>query len=296
MSRRVEIKVKRSIAYYKVKKVLVKAVIYGTLTAFTLPIVIMYAWLFMQSVSEKVLLGFIPSNFTIKGWRFLWQSIKFGEVILPPIWPIVLNSLIIAGGVTIIEISIALLAGYALSRLNVPYREPLLLLIIALHAFPGITLLIAIFYLLNSLGLINTLLSVIIAKAALEIPMGTWLIKGFFDAVPWDIEAAALVDGCSRLKAWYKVVLPIVKPGIAAIAIFAFLAGWNEFIFAFTFILDHRLYPLSVHVYQLIGEFRYIDYTLLAATALFYCIPPLVFFVITQKAFMKVALVGVRGA
>ena len=291
-----KIKVKRSLAYYRARRILVKAVLYSVLIALTLPIIIMYTWLFMQSVSETVLFGFIPSNFTLKGWRFLWQSIKFGEVILPPIWPVVMNSLIIAGGVTIIEVSIALLAGYALSRLNVPYREPLLLLIIALHAFPGITLLIAIFYLLNSMGLINTLLGVIIAKAALEIPMGTWLIKGFFDAVPWDIEAAALVDGCSRLKAWYKVVLPIVKPGIAAIAIFAFLAGWNEFIFSLTFLLDPRLYPLSIHVYQLIGEFRYIDYTLLAATALFYCIPPLVFFVITQKAFMKVPVVGVRGA
>lgn len=293
---KMDTKLKRTVIYNKIKRVLAKAVLYGVMTAITMPIVIMYAWLFMQSISEKVLIGFIPSGFTIKGWRFLWGPVKFGEVLLPPIWPITLNSLIIALGVTVIEVSIALMAGYALSRLNVPFRDTFLLLIIILHAFPGITLLIAIFYLLNLMGLINTLMSVIIAKAALEIPMATWLIKGFFDAVPWDVEAAALVDGCSRLKAWYKVILPLVKPGIAAVAIFAFLAGWNEFIYALTFIFNPDLYPLSVHIIGLIGEFRYVDYSLLAATALFYSIPPLVFFVITQKAFMKVPLVGVRGA
>ncbi len=286
----------RAPRFGKVNRILGRAVLYGVVTALTLPIIIMYLWLFMQSVSERVLIGLIPSGFTTNGWRFLWGPVKFGEVLLPPIWPITLNSLVIALGVTIIEVSIALMAGYALSRLRVPFRDSFLILIIILHAFPGITLLIAIFYLLNLMGLINTLMSVIIAKAALEIPMATWLIKGFFDAVPWDVEASALVDGCSRLQAWYKVILPLVKPGVAAVAIFAFLAGWNEFIYALTFIFDPNLYPLSIHIIGLIGEFRYVDYTLLAATALFYSIPPLVFFVITQKAFMKVPLVGMKGA
>ncbi len=281
---------------YRIKRALMKAVIYGVMTAATIPLVIMYLWLFMQSISDRVLVGFIPTNFSIRGWRFLWQEIKFGEVTIPIIWPIALNSLIIAGGVTVFEVSIALLAGYALSRIEFPLRDKMLLLIIALHAFPGITLLIATFYLLHLMGLINTLFGVIIAKAAFEIPMAAWLIKGFFDAIPWDVEASALVDGCSRLQAWRKVILPLVKPGIAAVSIFAFLAGWNEFIFAYTFLFDPSLFPLSVHVLNLIGEFRYVDYSLLAATALFYCIPPLVFFILTQKYLMQVQVGGVKGA
>ncbi|RLE56705.1 MAG: carbohydrate ABC transporter permease [Thermoprotei archaeon] len=281
---------------YRIKRALMKAVIYGVMTAATIPLIMMYLWLFMQSISDRVLVGFIPTNFSIRGWRFLWQEIKFGEVTIPMIWPIALNSLIIAGGVTVFEVSIALLAGYALSRIEFPLRDKMLLLIIALHAFPGITLLIATFYLLHLMGLINTLFGVIIAKAAFEIPMAAWLIKGFFDAIPWDVEASALVDGCSRLQAWRKVILPLVKPGIAAVSIFAFLAGWNEFIFAYTFLFDPNLFPLSVHVLNLIGEFRYVDYSLLAATALFYCIPPLVFFVLTQKYLMQVQVGGVKGA
>ncbi len=279
----------------RLRRVLAKALIYGLMTAFTIPLLIMYLWLFMQSISDRVLIGFIPTNFSIRGWRFLWQEIRFGEVRIPVIWPIAMNSLIIAAGVTVFEVSIALLAGYAFSRIEFPLRDKMLLMIIALHAFPGITLLIATFYLLNLLGLINTLAGVIIAKSAAEIPMAAWLIKGFFDSIPWDVEASALVDGCGRLQAWFKIVLPLVKPGIAAVAIFAFLAGWNEFIFAYTFLLDPQLHPLSVHVLNLIGEFRYVDYSLLAATALFYCFPPLVFFVVTQKYLMQVQLGGVKG-
>ena len=170
--------------------------------------------------------------------------------------------------------------------------------VLALHAFPSVVLLIALFVLLHRLGLYGkgfiTLTGVMVTKAALEIPMGAWIMKGFFDNVPWDVEWAALVDGCTRFKAWRKVVLPLVLPGFAAVALFAFLSGWAEFIMVYTFVREEEWYPLSAFIYNLIGESKFIDWGLLAAVSLFYAIPTLIFFALSQKLLLRIYVGGIK--
>ncbi len=263
-----------------------------------IPIWSMVIWLIVQSFSEKVVLGIMPSGFTTSNWRFLWSPIRMGLKEYPNIWPITLNTLFLALGVTALEVLISSMAGYALSRMQFRGRTTLMEFIIALHAFPSVILLIALFILLNKMGLYGkgymTLVGIIIIKAGLEIPMASWIIKGFFDAIPWDLEWAALVDGCSRWKAWRTVILPLVLPGIGAISIFAFLSGWSEFLLVFTYVKDEAYFTLPVLLYYMIGEFKFIDWGMLAAIGLFYTIPTLIFFSTSQKLLLRIYVGGIK--
>lgn len=272
-----------------------KAFIYIFLILTTLPIVIAYLWLFSSSISKDVIFGFIPKQFTIQNWRFLWSEIKLGLTVFQSIWPITLNSIILAGSVTVLEVIISLMAGFALSRMNFWGKDFIMKSTIILHAFPGIALLIALFFVLNFISLIDSIIGVVLVKVALELPMATWMIKGFFDDIPWEIEWEAYIDGCTKFQAWYKIILPHIKPGISAVAIFAFLAGWSEFIYSYIFLFSSENYTLSVFLKNLIGDFRFLDYGLLAAAGLFYLIPVIVFFLISQKSLMKVQFGGIKG-
>ncbi|MDN5332291.1 MAG: inositol-phosphate transport system permease protein [Tepidanaerobacteraceae bacterium] len=269
--------------------------IYLLLAAVSFPIVFAYLWLFSGSISDELEFGIVPKGITLENWRFLWSEITIGTKVFENIWPITLNSLLLAGSITLLEVLISLLAGYALSRMNFPGKDFILKTTIILHAFPGVALLIALYYVLNYIGMIDKIAGVVLIKVALELPMATWMIKGFFDEIPWEIEWAAYMDGCSRLQAWYKIILPQIKPGIAAVAIFAFLAGWSEFIYSYTFIFSSENYTLAVFLKNLIGDFRFLDYGLLAAAGLFYMIPVIAFFLISQKSLMTIKFGGIKG-
>ena len=266
-------------------------VIVTILILLTLPIIVGYAWLIIRSFSEDITHGFIPTKLTLKNWRFLWQEMKG----YPNIWHTTLNTFLLALGVMVIEILITSMGGYALSRYEFPGRSSILRLILVLHAFPAISLMVAIFYVLWTLGLLNKLWGIILVKASLEIPWGTWVMKGFYDGIPWELEWAGLVDGYSRLQVWRKVILPIAKPGIAVTAIFAFLSGWSEFVFVNTFIFEQQTWTLSKYVKGIIGDFRFVDYGLLTAVGLFYVIPTIVFFFFVSKYMIKLTIGGVKG-
>ncbi len=263
-----------------------------------IPIWSMMLWLFFQSFSEKVALGLLPQGLTLENWRFLWGPLKMGLKEYPNIWPVTLNTLFLALGVAGLVVLISTLSGYALSRMEFRGRTYLMEFIIALHAFPSIILLIALFVVLNKIGLYGkgylTLLGIIIIKAGLEIPMASWIIKGFFDAIPWDVEWAALVDGCSRWRAWRSIILPQVLPGIGAISIFSFLSGWSEFILVFTYVVGEEYYTLPVLIYHMIGEYKFIDWGMLAALGLFFTIPTLIFFSTSQKLLLRIYVGGIK--
>lgn len=277
---------------YKWKKRLPMIIAYGVLGLTTLPIILMYLWLLLSSFSVKMKYGFIPVEFTLENWQFLWSNVKHGGSELPSIWTATWNSFVFAGKLTILEVLIGVMAGYALSRMEFPGRQALLKMILLLHAFPSVALLIAVYYILNYLGLYDSLFGVVLVKTALQIPMTAWIIKGFFDDVPWDVEWAGLIDGCSRLKVWFTIVLPLIKPGIAAISIFSFLSGWSEFLLLYTFIISDDNLTLSSYLQRLISDPNLVNYGLLSAVSLFYMLPVLLFFIFTQKSLMQVSVGG----
>ena len=256
-------------------------------------------WLIAQSFSSKVVVGLIPNGFTLNNFYFLWKRIQFGTYTYPSIWPVVRNSLILCAVLVPTEVFASASAGYALSRLKAPGREGIMRFIVFLHAFPGILFLIALLYLLVQLGFYGkgylTLIGVGLIKAGLDIPMSTWILKGFFDSLPWDVEWAALVDGCTRFQLWRKVLLPLIKPGISAVAILSFMSGWGEWLLAYTFLKDPSVYTLPVLITSMVYEFRFVNWGLLAAVSLFYIAPILITYALMQKVLLKIQLVGIKG-
>lgn len=263
---------------------------YAALTLITLPILVLYSWLLLSSFAERTE-GLRPYGMTVANWRFLVEPISARGTV----WTATFNSLVFAVLVALLEVSVAAMTGYALSRLSFPGRRGFLGLTLVLHAFPSVTLLIAIFLVLRFLGLYNNIFGVMLVKVALELPFGVWVMKGFFDGVPWDTEIAALVDGCSRVSAWWRVMVPLVKPGLAALAIFSFLSGWSEFLLPYLFAPSLENQTLSVLMYALIGDFRMVDYGLLTAVGLFYVVPVIFFYLFTQRYLMNIYVGGVKG-
>ncbi|MCM3745727.1 carbohydrate ABC transporter permease [Paenibacillus pasadenensis] len=268
---------------------------YVILGIITLPIILMYLWLLINSFTSQMKHGVIPTGFTLENWKFLWSNVVVNGTEMPSIWTATLNSLLFAGALTVLELVVGIMAGYALSRLNFPGRQGLLKTTMLLHAFPSVALLIAVFYILNFLGLFDSLWGVILVKTALQIPMTAWIIKGFFDDVSWDVEWAGLIDGCTRFKVWHTIVIPLVKPGIAAVSIFSFLAGWSEFLLLYTFILSDENITLASYLQKLMSNPNVINYGVLSAVSIFYMIPVLIFFIFTQKSLMQVSATGGKG-
>jgi len=262
-----------------------------------LPIILLYSWLIISSFATRME-GLKPYGWTLNNWRFLlekpsffWQS---GEE-SPNIWVYTFNTLVYSFGITIFTIFICTTAGYAISRINFKGRRSLLALTIILHSFPSITLLVGIFVVLLFLGLYDRLLGVILVRVALQLPFGIWIMKGFFDSISWDVEMASLVDGCSRFKTWYKIMLPLVRPGILALSVFTFLSGWGDFLFPYIFIPSKTSQTLSVYLRSLTADVRFVDYGLVTAVGLYYMIPIILLYIFAQKYLLNIYTGGTKG-
>jgi inositol-phosphate transport system permease protein len=255
------------------------------------PLLLMYFYLFIDTFSNTPPGSLFPHEFTLEHWRFLWQDLP-GR---PNIWRVTLNTVIFASLTTALVLIIASTAAYALSRLNIPMRSYLLGGVMLLHAFPSVTLLIAIFLILQYLGLYDTLLGIIMVKAALELPFGIWILKGFYDSVPWEIEMAAIQDGASRLTTWRKIVLPLIKPALSALGIFSFLASWSEFILPQVLAPGNTAQVLSVYLAALIQDDSNFDMAMFKSVGLFYVLPVMILFTIFQKQLMNMYSGGNKG-
>jgi inositol-phosphate transport system permease protein len=272
------------------------------LALLTLPILIGYAWIIISTFSRTTY-GLEPQGgLTLKNWSFLWEDTK--------IWGVTLNTIILAVGQTIGVLAVSSLAGFALSRLNFPGRKTFLGMTLLLHSFPAVTLLIAIYFVLRWVTRIpvighdipviggfgyNTLGGVILVQLALDLPLGIWLMKGFFDNVSWDMQRAALIDGCGHFRAWWQIIIPAIRPGIAALAIFTFITGWGSFLIPYTFIADQQNSTLAAYVRSLQGDTSPVNYSTIAAVGLFQLIPVLIFFVFTQEKLMNIFSGGSKG-
>jgi len=269
---------------------------YVVLFLFTVPVLVLYGWLLYSSFFPRVE-GLKPIGaFTWDNWRFLWAQETVDSMRnRPPILPLTINTFIFALGTALVVLLVASMAGYALSRIRFPGRRTFLGSVLLLHSFPAVSLLIATFIVLRQLNLYDQLLGVILVKAAFELPFGVWIMKGFFDTVPWDLEMAALVDGASRFKTWYRVVMPLVQPGLLALGLIAFVQGWNEFLLPFVFMPSGSQATLSQVVRGVLGEGRFVDYGILTALGLYYVAPVLVLFLFAQEQLMKIYAGGVKG-
>ena len=220
----------------------------------------------------------------------------FSVTAFPWVWTAFANSLIIAGGATVIVILIASLSGYYISRFQYRGRSASLASMLILHAFPATVLLIPIFILMWQLGLLNTLFGIMLVIVGLELPFAVFIMKGFFDAVPWEIEMSALADGATRRQAFFKVVLPQTFGGMIAVSVFVFIRGWEEFVFVLVLSTKQAKWTMSLYTFYVIEENNLgIDYGLVSAVALFYILPSFFLYAFAQKYLMQMSVSGVKG-
>jgi inositol-phosphate transport system permease protein len=220
----------------------------------------------------------------------------FSATSFPWVWTAFGNSLIIAGGATLIVIVVASLAGYYISRFQYRFRSSSLAAMLILHAFPATVLLIPIFILMWQLGLLNTLFAIVLVIVGIELPFAVFIMKGFFDAVPWEIEMSALTDGATRRQAFFKVVLPQVVNGMIAVSVFVFIRGWEEFIFVLVLSTQQAKWTMSLYTFFVVEENTLgVDYGLVSAVAVFYILPSFVLYTLAQKYLMQMTVSGVKG-
>lgn len=226
-----------------------KAVSVAGLVAFVLIILVPFWWIASMSFKTYEQIQFatsiyVPLPFTWENYAGLWFNTRF------PLW--LRNSLITAVVVTAVTTVIATLSGYAVARLRFPGREWVASLILILYLVPPALLFIPLYRVLAELGATNSLASLFLSYPTFTVPFCTWLLIGFFKALPKELEEAALVDGASRTSALLRVLLPLAAPGIVASAIFAFTLSWNEFLYALIFIQDEKSITVPVGLNLLI--------------------------------------------
>jgi multiple sugar transport system permease protein len=206
------------------------------------------------------------------------------------------NSVIVAGGATALSLMIAIFCGYALSRFP---REPITRTVggalLLSQMIPGVLLLAPIYILMRELGLLSTYRALIIVYCMFAIPLCSFMLKGFFDGVPQELEDAAEMDGCSRFGFIYRILLPLAAPGILATALFCFVTAWNEFLFGYVLINDEARRTLTPGIMVFKGP-HLTDWGALMAASVLAVVPVAIFFVYLQRFLMEGLTTGaVKG-
>ena len=262
------------------------------LLVISVPLLLLYVWLLFNSINARPLFSLFPTDPSLRSWFRLFAKLSESPGMPDSVFPILGNTVIVAGGVMFLNLFVCGMAGYAISRIAFRGKEFLMSSLLILKAFPLLILLIATYFVLFYLRLLNTFLSVILARTAMEMVMGTWIIKGFFDDIPREIEDAAKIDGSSWITLWSRIMIPLVRPGLLAVGIMAFIGGWSDFIFVYTFIFDQSKWTLSVFLYSLIASQESVDYNFLSTVSLFYMFPMILMYGFIQKGLTKGALGG----
>lgn len=193
-----------------------------------------------------------------------------------------LNSFVVASLTALIAIIASTLAAYALTFLKFKGRKTISQTILMIYMFPAITLVIPMFFLADTLELLDTYWILILSNLSFSLPISIWLLVGFFEKFPVELEKAARVDGCNRLQIIRHVILPIMKPGITAVGAFSFILAWGEYLFSITLTLTDANRTASAGLHSILGNYR-IDYGLLTATSMVIVIPVIILFIVFQK-------------
>jgi arabinogalactan oligomer/maltooligosaccharide transport system permease protein len=193
-----------------------------------------------------------------------------------------LNSALAATATTLVGVALACTAAYALSRYRFAARRPSLATFLIVQMFPAVLLMMPLYVLLDRLGLLNSLAGLVLVYATTAIPFCVWTLKGYFDTLPRELEEAARIDGASSVGVFFRIVLPLARPGIAVTALFSFMTAWNEFILARTFMTDERMYTLPVLLKSYIDEYS-AHWGLFSAGAVLTSIPVMALFYVLQR-------------
>lgn len=197
-------------------------------------------------------------------------------------WRQLFNSIVISAATTVIGVVLACTAAYAFSRFRFPGRTLTMGGFLVTQMFPGVVMAIPLYILLDELKLLNSLTGLILVYSTSSLPFCVWMLKGYFDTIPKDLEEAAVMDGASQWTIFTKVVMPLAKPAIVVTALFSFMTAWNEFILAATFLTDAKMYTLPVVLQRFVGEYS-TQWGYFAAGAILVSLPVMALFFKLQK-------------
>jgi multiple sugar transport system permease protein len=206
-----------------------------------------------------------------------------------------LNTLIVASAVTLVNLVVGTTAGYAYARFRFPLKTFSLFALLFTRMLPTIVLIPAFFVMFRALGLQNTLTGLVVAYCSFTLPFTVWIMKAYFETVPADLDKSALVDGCNRLQAYYKVVLPVSGPGLVAGGAFTFMLCWNEFVVAQVLNTKPGTTTLPPVIAAMNGQIN-IDYSVIAASGFLGALPAVLLVLIFQKYMVQGLTAGsVKG-
>ncbi|MFQ3535345.1 MAG: carbohydrate ABC transporter permease [Aggregatilineales bacterium] len=219
-----------------------------------------------------------PQSFTTQHYEKLLSASNFPTYTY--------NSTVVALSTMLISVSLAVLAGYGIYQTKFWGSQTFLRAMLVAYAFPTVLLLVPLYFVLSGLGLIDTYFALIIVNVTLTAPFAVWLLQAFFRSVPQDVIDAALVDGAGQLFVLWRIVLPLIAPGIAAISIFCFVTSWTEYLFASILINTDALRTLPPGLAGIIGQYQ-IDWGLLMAGAMAVTLPIVIVFALFGRSFVS---------
>lgn len=237
-----------------------------------------YVWMVLTSIKPDAdivafPLRYLPSHPTFEHYQTLLEHTSFARNLL--------NSLIVAIGAVIVGLSASLPAAYAFSRFRFRGRNLLMTQFLVINMFPIVLLIIPLFVLMRSLGLLDTFIGIIVGHSTFAIPFAVWMLTSYLNTIPRDLDEAAEIDGASRLQTIRVVLLPLVMPGVVTTAIYIFVTSWNEYLFAMMLSGDN-VRTVTVALQLFIGEFT-IQWGLLTAGGTVVAIPVTILFLIVQR-------------
>lgn len=230
---------------------------------------------------------FLPTSLTFENYVTLWERSGYPHLLL--------NSTIVTGMTVLMSLSIGTVAAYSISRYRFRGRSSLMIFYLVIRMFPFTLLLIPLFIMLRNLSLFDTHFGLALTYTTFLLPLCVWMLKGFFDGIPPDLEEASRVDGSTRLGALIRIVLPLARQGIAATTVFIAIGAWNEYVWALllTTADGARTWPVGLQL--MVGEFQ-MPWGVLSASGIISIIPIIIGFAIVQRALVSGLMAGgVKG-
>ncbi|ULJ75986.1 carbohydrate ABC transporter permease [Rhizobium gallicum] len=237
-----------------------------------------FAWMILTSLTPTAALSATGVSLSPSGWS-LDNYIRLVEQ--TSFLKNMLDSLIIAVGTVIVGLLVSVTAAYAFSRFRFAGRKVIMLQFLLINMFPIVLLILPLFVLMRKLNLLDTHIALVLANATAAIPFAVWMLTSYVGAIPKSLDEAAMTDGCSRLTALRRVVLPLMMPGIISTGIYIFITAWNEYLYALT-LGGRNVRPVTVAIQTLIGEYQ-IEWGLLAAGAVVGALPATLLFLLVQR-------------
>ncbi|MDU7338920.1 MAG: carbohydrate ABC transporter permease [Clostridium sp.] len=250
-----------------------------------------FYWTFVTSIKpEAELYGSVvtywPHNVTFESYRKLFVDFNF----LKPMG----NSFVVAIITTLITLTVSMLASYSFSRFRFAGRKAFMVLFLTNNMFPTVLLLIPLYAIMRSMGLLYTPASLVLSYATFTIPFSVWLLNGFINDLPLSLEEAAMVDGCNRAQAFTRIIFPVLVPCLVATGVYIFMTSWNEYTFAVMF-TNERNRTIPVALKNLIGQLG-VQWDLLTAGGIITIIPVCIMFFFAQKRLVEGLTAGaVKG-